>query len=76
MSTETLDQVIGALRDLDGGVAAAEVGNAIGASRVTARRYLEHLADSGRVVRRVRYGSRGRPEILTRWRECGRLPTR
>ena len=38
-------------------------GRAVGASRVTARRYLEHLADSGQVERRPRYGGSGRPEV-------------
>jgi response regulator of citrate/malate metabolism len=35
----------------------------IGTSRVTARRYLEHLADTGQVFRSPRYGSPGRPEV-------------
>ncbi|MFD0516890.1 hypothetical protein [Paractinoplanes durhamensis] len=35
----------------------------MGASRVTARRYLEHLAETGRVVRSPRYGGPGRPEV-------------
>lgn len=61
----TLDLVVGVLRsDTTGsGLSAAEVGLRIGTSRVTARRYLEHLADSGQVVRRPRYGGPGRPEV-------------
>jgi response regulator of citrate/malate metabolism len=61
----TLDLVLGALRSATGGsgLSAAEVGELIGASRVTARRYLEHLADAGRVARRSRYGAPGRPEV-------------
>ena len=34
-----------------------------GASRVTARRYLEHLAGEQVVERTVRYGGSGRPEV-------------
>ena len=45
-----------------------EVGEAIGASRVTARRYLEHLADQGQVERSPRYGGTGRPEVAYAWR--------
>ena len=61
----TLDLVLGALRGVPGpaGLSAAEVAARIGASRVTARRYLEHLADAGRVIRNPRYGGPGRPEV-------------
>ncbi|MEJ3744839.1 response regulator [Actinomycetes bacterium KLBMP 9797] len=58
----TLDRVLAALRDSPG-LSAAEVSARIGASRVTARRYLEHLAETGRVVRSPRYGGPGRPEV-------------
>ncbi|HET6166819.1 MAG TPA: FaeA/PapI family transcriptional regulator, partial [Marmoricola sp.] len=47
---------------------ATEVADAMGASRVTARRYLEHLADEGLVDRAPRYGGSGRPEFEYRWR--------
>ncbi|WP_326822355.1 response regulator [Streptosporangium sp. NBC_01639] len=62
----TLDAVLAELRRTPGGVSAQAAGAAIGVSRVTARRYLEHLAGSG-VVRRVpQYGGVGRPELLYR----------
>lgn len=41
---------------------AEEVGNAIGASRTTARRYLEFLVGLGELTAEVTYGSVGRPE--------------
>lgn len=65
LDARTLDLVLGALRAGQGaaGLSAAEVAAKIGASRVTARRYLEHLADGGRVVRSSRYGGPGRPEV-------------
>jgi response regulator of citrate/malate metabolism len=56
------------LRGADGPLSATEVATALGASRVTARRYLEHLADAGQVDRRPRYGGSGRPEVEYRWR--------
>jgi response regulator of citrate/malate metabolism len=68
MSAETLWQVTVVLRGADGPLSATEVAAALGASRVTARRYLEHLADGGQVDRRPRYGGSGRPEVEYRWR--------
>jgi response regulator of citrate/malate metabolism len=60
----TLDLVLGALRASDTpGISAAEMAARIGTSRVTARRYLEHLAEAGQVVRAARYGTPGRPEV-------------
>ena len=67
MSPESLDAVVAVLRPSDVSLSAAEVAAAVGASRVTARRYLEHLADSTLVVRRSRYGGTGRPEVEYRW---------
>ncbi|CAN01943.1 response regulator [Clavibacter michiganensis] len=73
MSAETLDLVRGIARG-DGvvtggadGVSAAEVSGALDVSRVTARRYLEYLADVGQVERVPRYGTPGRPELGYRW---------
>jgi response regulator of citrate/malate metabolism len=65
LDARTLDLVLGALRAVPGpaGLSAAEVAARIGASRVTARRYLEHLAEAGRVIRSPRYGGPGRPEV-------------
>jgi response regulator of citrate/malate metabolism len=76
MSAETLDLVRGiargdrtAARGQEGaeGVSAAEVSGALDVSRVTARRYLEYLADVGQVERVPRYGTPGRPELGYRW---------
>jgi response regulator of citrate/malate metabolism len=62
LGAETLDAVLAALR-AQPGLSAAEVATRTGTSRVTARRYLEHLVDVGRVFRTPRYGSPGRPEV-------------
>jgi len=67
LSQPTLDAVVAALRGRPGS-SAAEVATEVGASRVTARRYLEYLADSGAVQRATRYGGTGRPEVEYRWR--------
>jgi response regulator of citrate/malate metabolism len=39
----------------------------LGISRITARRYLEHLVTVGRAVRSPQYGQIGRPELHYRW---------
>jgi response regulator of citrate/malate metabolism len=66
MSVDTLREVTVVLRD-GAGHSASEVGARLGASRVTARRYLEYLAAERVVERTVRYGGSGRPEVEYRW---------
>lgn len=68
LAQETLDQVVAELHRVGVG-SAVEVGDAIGLSRVSVRRYLEHLVDAGHAVRRPRYGTAGRPEIEYRMAE-------
>jgi response regulator of citrate/malate metabolism len=68
MGRETLDAVVAVVRAAAEGVSAAETAGLIGASRITARRYLEYLADTGLVDRSPRYGGAGRPELGYRWR--------
>jgi response regulator of citrate/malate metabolism len=63
LDQSTLDLVLGVLRSSSAGLSAAEVGARMGASRVTARRYLEHLTETGQVARSPRYGGPGRPEV-------------
>ena len=65
LSPETLDEVSRVLRDVLR-VSALEMAEKVGVSRVTARRYLEHLVEVGGVERHQRHG-RGRPEVEYRW---------
>ncbi|MDX6363368.1 MAG: hypothetical protein QOC85_2378, partial [Streptomyces sp.] len=68
LSAPTLERVTVTLRDCAGsGLTAAGVAEAVGISRITARRYLEHLVDSGRAARSPQYGQVGRPELQYRW---------
>ena len=67
VSKETLDAVVGVLGS-GAGMTAQEVGEALGMSRVTARRYLEYLVDSGLADREPRYGGTGRPQLEFRAR--------
>ena len=68
MSSETLRDITAAVRGAEQPLSAREAAEAVGTSRVTARRYLEHLADAGQVERHPRYGGSGRPEVEYRWR--------
>jgi len=67
LSTSTLDAVQEFMRQQKDAVSATEVMDVLGMSRVTARRYLEYLADAGTVSRTARYGAPGRPENEYRW---------
>ncbi|MDQ6884908.1 MAG: response regulator [Candidatus Dormibacteraeota bacterium] len=62
LSRPTLDLVTRILQDADKDLTAAEVADLASLSRVTARRYLDHLVQSGRVEVVMRYGAPGRPE--------------
>ena len=66
LSKETLDLVKRTLQGAQSAVGAAEVADAAGRSRVTARRYLEHLVEARTVELELRYGG-GRPEHRYRW---------
>jgi response regulator of citrate/malate metabolism len=67
LNPTTLDRVRSALRDAAEPLTASEVAGRCGLSRVTARRYLEHLAVEGAVDLSMRYGGTGRPEHLYAW---------
>lgn len=61
LSPETADLVLEAARAA-GEISASETADAVGLSRVTARRYLEHFVDVGAAEVRLQYGGTGRPE--------------
>ncbi|HET9849924.1 MAG TPA: response regulator [Candidatus Dormibacteraeota bacterium] len=62
LARPTLELVLRILQDGGRDLAATEVADLASLSRVTARRYLDHLVQSGRVELVMRYGSPGRPE--------------
>ncbi|WP_127125156.1 response regulator [Georgenia sp. SYP-B2076] len=62
LSPETLQLVEQVLAASEGDLSAAEAAELAGISRVSARRYLEHLAAAGSAEVRLRYGEVGRPE--------------
>lgn len=59
---QTLEQIGGHLAASGRAYSATELAERLGISRVTARRYLEHLAQTGQVLKQPRHGTRGRPE--------------
>ncbi len=61
LSSETAGLVLEAARAA-GEISASETADAVGLSRVTARRYLEHFVDVGIAEVRLQYGGTGRPE--------------
>ncbi|MEU9556167.1 response regulator [Streptomyces fumanus] len=71
LSAPTLERVTGALREAAEGLTAASLGQSVGISRITARRYLEHLVSAGRAERKPLYGQVGRPELVYRWVRSG-----
>ncbi len=66
-SEDLWGRVLETVRGADQAMSANEVAVRLGVSRVTARRYLEHLADSAMAVRRSRHAGAGRPELEYRW---------
>ncbi len=67
LSTTTCALVVEVLQAADGDLSAVETAERVGISRVSARRYLEHLSTTGQVTQRPRYGSAGRPEHRYAW---------
>ncbi|WP_146362498.1 response regulator [Arthrobacter yangruifuii] len=68
LSGETLEAVADLLKHAGAPLSATEAAQALSMSRITTRRYLEHLADEQSVLRSPRYGTRGRPELEYSWR--------
>lgn len=62
LSPVSLARVAEGLAECEADVSAAELAESLGMSRVSARRYLEHLVATGAAEVAPRYGSAGRPE--------------
>jgi response regulator of citrate/malate metabolism len=67
MSEDTLAAIVRLLQDASTELSASQVAEEVGVSRVTARRYLEHLTGQRLVSRSPRYGAAGRPEYHYAW---------
>lgn len=66
LSRSTMEAVRSAL-SASGAASAVEIGEAVGVSRVSARRYLEHLVADGRARLEPQYGATGRPVNRYKW---------
>lgn len=64
---ETLEAVSAVVRDSETPVSSTEVGTRLELSRVTVRRYLEHLVATKQAAKQPRHGTPGRPEYEYRW---------
>ncbi|MFT4415440.1 response regulator [Fredinandcohnia humi] len=58
----TLQKVIDIMKTVGDGISAEEMGEKMGASRTTARRYLEYIISRGEATAELEYGIVGRPE--------------
>jgi two-component system CitB family response regulator len=63
----TLDKVSSILTNKKAGCTAEDLGQLIGASRTTARRYLEYLVAEQKVSADITYGGVGRPERIYKY---------
>lgn len=61
LAAETMELVVGALSEATDALAAEDVAQLTGISRVSVRRYLRHLADVGEATIVQDYGTPGRP---------------
>jgi two-component system CitB family response regulator len=67
LNPATAELIVGVLRDSPTDLSASECAGLAGLSRVSTRRYLEHLVRAGKAEVRPRYGGTGRPEHRYRW---------
>jgi response regulator of citrate/malate metabolism len=67
LNPATAELIVTVLRSCATDLSAAECAELAGLSRVSTRRYLEHLARTGKAEVRPRYGGTGRPEHRYRW---------
>lgn len=67
LTAATAELIVHVLRDSSTDLSASECAELAGLSRVSTRRYLEHLVQAGKAEVRRRYGGTGRPEHRYRW---------
>lgn len=67
LNPATAELIVNLLRSSPADLSATECAERAGLSRVSTRRYLEHLVRSGKAEVRLRYGGTGRPEHRYSW---------
>ncbi|MCQ2604829.1 MAG: response regulator [Spirochaetia bacterium] len=71
MSEKTYFAVLNAIRDTDQATTAEELGDKLGISRVSVRRYLEFMEQKGMLTMELVYGKKGRPQHLFKYIKKG-----
>ena len=67
MSEKTYTAIHNAIRDMDAPTTAEELGDKLGISRVSVRRYLEFMEAQGLLEMKPIYGKKGRPQHLFKY---------
>ena len=69
LQPKTLERVIDFLRKTTNPVTSPQIGNQIGLSRITVRKYLNYLESRNLIISQIDYDTGGRPRILYLWAE-------
>ena len=67
MSEKTYTAILNAIKAIDASVTAEDLGDKLGISRVSVRRYLEFMEDKGILEMKPIYGKKGRPQHLFKY---------
>ncbi|MBR4159318.1 MAG: response regulator [Spirochaetia bacterium] len=71
MSEKTYNAILEAIKAMDAPTTAEELGDKLGISRVSVRRYLEFMEDKGILEMKPIYGKKGRPQHLFKYVQEG-----
>ena len=67
MSEKTYTAILNAIKAIDASVTAEDLGDKLGISRVSVRRYLEYMEGQGILEMKPIYGKKGRPQHLFKY---------
>ena len=67
MSEKTYTEILNAIKAIDASVTAEDLGDKLGISRVSVRRYLEFMESRGILEMKPIYGKKGRPQHLFKY---------
>ena len=67
MSEKTYTAILNAIKAIDASVTAEDLGDKLGISRVSVRRYLEFMESRGILEMKPIYGKKGRPQHLFKY---------
>lgn len=67
LNKHTMEQIVVSLAEETNAITAEQLAQIVGMARVTVRKYLDFLADKGKVHIEMQYGNVGRPTKLYSW---------